>query len=146
MGGEPDQKQRTAGNVLRAFERAVLLTLIAMMMIVVALSVVELAWILVRDVTSPPVLILEVDELLELFGLFLLVLIGIEILETMKAYLRDNVVHMDIVLEVALIALARKVIVLDFSKYPGVTVLGLAALIAALAATYFLQRRRRRSG
>ena len=47
----------------------------------------------------------------EFVGFFLLVLIGIELLETIKAYLLTNVIHVEIVLEVALIAIARKVII-----------------------------------
>lgn len=93
---------------------------------------------------TPPILLLEVDELLEIFGFFLLILIGVELLETVKAYLRDNVVHLEIVLEVALIAIARKVIALDLSKYDGVTVLSVAALILALASAFFLERRTRK--
>lgn len=87
---------------------------------------------------------LEVDELLELFGFFLLIVIGVELLETIKAYLRDNVIHIEIVLEVALIAIARKVIVLDLSKYDGVSVLAVAALILALAVASMLRRRARK--
>ena len=40
---------------------------------------------------SPPLLLLEIDELLESFGLFMLVLIGIELLETIvKTYLHQS--------------------------------------------------------
>jgi uncharacterized membrane protein (DUF373 family) len=134
------------GIVVEKFERFVVVALIGMMMIVVALSTIELAWIIVRDITTPPILLLEVDELLEIFGFFLLILIGVELLETIKAYLRDNVVHVEIVLEVALIAIARKVVVLDTAKYDGVTILAIAALIVALATAFLLERRARRRG
>ena len=66
---------------------------------------------------TPPIILLEINELLEIFGFFLLVLIGVEILETIKAYLLEKVVHVEIVLEVALFAIARKVIILDLEKY-----------------------------
>ncbi|MBZ4376967.1 phosphate-starvation-inducible PsiE family protein [Corallococcus sp. AS-1-6] len=115
------------------------------MMGVIALSTLELAWIIAKDIVTPPILLLEVDELLEIFGFVLLILIGVELLETIKAYLRDNVVHVEIVLEVALIAIARKVIVLDLSKYDGVSVLAMAALIIALAGAFSLRVLRRRS-
>ena len=59
--------------------------LIGMMAGVVVLAVADLAWVLVEGVISPPVVLLDVDELLDLFGMFLLVLIGIELLETLKA-------------------------------------------------------------
>jgi uncharacterized membrane protein (DUF373 family) len=131
------------GRMISRFERVVVVSLVVMMMSVIALSTLELGWIIVKDVITPPVLLLEVDELLEIFGFFLLILIGVELLETIKAYLRHNVVHVEIVLEVALIAIARKVIVLDLEKYEGISVLAVAALIAALAAAFFVERRAR---
>lgn len=132
------------GRVIKLFERMVVVSLVVMMMLVVALATVELGWIIVKDIITPPVFLLEVEELLEIFGFFLLILIGVELLETIKAYLKDNVIHVEIVFEVALIAVARKVIVLDMSKYDGLTVLSIAALIIALAGAFFLWRRARR--
>jgi hypothetical protein len=55
-----------------------------MMAVVVVLSVVDLAWVLIKDIISPPLALLDVDELLDIFGVFLSVLIGIELLETLK--------------------------------------------------------------
>lgn len=63
-----------------------------------------------------------------------------------KAYLRDNILHVQIVIKVALIAIASKVIVLDLGKYDGIRVLGLAALITGLTLSFFLMRRSRDSG
>ncbi|MFP2897757.1 phosphate-starvation-inducible PsiE family protein [Corallococcus sp. 4LFB] len=127
---------------IKKFERAIVVSIIVMMMVVLALSTLELGWIIVKDIITPPILLLEVDELLEIFGFVLLILIGVELLETIKAYLRDSVVHVEIVLEVALIAIARKVIVLDLSKYDGVSVLAIAGLIVALAGALFLRAAR----
>jgi len=127
---------------LKKFERVVIYCLIAMMIVVVSLAIIELAWIIIRDITTPPIIILEINQLLELFGFFLLVLIGFELLETIKAYLIEKVIHMEIVLEVALLALARKVIIIDLEKYDGVSVLALAALIAAVAAAFYAFKRR----
>ena len=63
-------------------------------------------------------------------------------LETIKAYLLDKVVHVEIVLEVALIAIARKVIILDLEKYSSLTVLGIAGLILVVATAFFVVRRK----
>jgi len=133
------------GRAVKTFERIVVRMMIAMMMIVVAMSTVELAWIVVKDIVEPPILLLEVDELLEIFGFFLLVLIGVELLEIIKAYQKDQAVHLGIVLEVALIAIARKVIILNVSQYDGVSVLAVAALIVALAIAWALEKRERRA-
>ncbi len=126
---------------LKKFEHIIVLSLITMMVIVVVLATVELGWIIIRDIVTPPVILLEIDELLEIFGFFLLVLIGIELLETIKAYLLTNVIHVEIVLEVALIAIARKVIILDINKYDSLTLVGIAALIAAVALAFLVIKR-----
>lgn len=131
-------------NTLKRFERIVIYALIVMMVLVVALATVELGWIIIRDILKPPVFILEIEELLEIFGFFLLILIGVELLETIKAYLYEHVVHVEIVLEVALIAIARKVIILDLDKYEGLSLIAMAALILALAVAFFVSKHRRR--
>lgn len=132
-------------SAVKTFERVVVLAMLAMMMIVVAFSTVELGWIIVQDVVEAPILLLEVDELLDIFGFFLLVLIGVELLEIIKAYQKDQAVHLGIVLEVALIAIARKVIVLDLSEHHGVTVLAVASLIVALSIAWALEKVIRRT-
>ena len=131
-------------DYLKYVEKLVVVALIAMMCVVVLVSTVELGWIIVQDLITPPILFFEIDELLEIFGFFLLIVIGIELLETIRSYLDDHVVHVEIVLEVALIAIARKVIVLDLKDYSSVTILGIAALILALGVAHFLKHRTRR--
>ena len=125
----------------KKFEKAIVLSLLVMMNLVVLLATIELAYILAKDIFTPPVIILEIDELLELFGLFLLVLIGVELLETVRAYLAQNVIHAHVVFMVAIIAVGRKVIILDIYKLSGDTLIGIAAIIIALSVGYFLVRR-----
>ncbi|MBW2514499.1 MAG: phosphate-starvation-inducible PsiE family protein [Deltaproteobacteria bacterium] len=129
-------------EVLKKFERYVVIALIVMMMIVVLVATVELGWIIIKDIMNPPMFLLVVADLLEIFGFFMLVLIGIELLETIKAYLVENVVHVEIVLEVALIAIARKAIILDIENYESLTILGTAGLILAVAIAYYAVKRR----
>ena len=124
-------------DMLKKFEKLITVTLVFLMAIVVLLATIELGWIIVKDIITPPVFLLEIEELLEIFGLFLLVLIGVELLETIKAYIKDNVVHIDVVLTVAMIAIARKVIILDVKELPSMTLVGIAAIIVALAAAKF---------
>jgi len=138
--GNASPPDAALSRAIKKFEHAIVVSLIAMMMVVVALSTLELAWTIAQDIFTPPVILLEVDELLDIFSFFLLIVIGLELLETIKAYLRDNAIHIEIVLEVALIAIARKVIVLDLTKYDGLSVLAIAALIITLAGASFLQR------
>jgi uncharacterized membrane protein (DUF373 family) len=129
---------------LKLFEKVVVFSLIAMMALIILLSTVELGWIILKDIITPPYVLPGITDLLDIFGFFLLILIGIELLETIRAYLAEHVVHVEIVLEVALIAVARKVIILDVKEYPSLTILAIGALILALAVAFFLERWARR--
>ena len=127
---------------IKKFERLLILSLVFMMAVVLLLSTIELGWVIIKDIMSPPYMILEIDELLELFGIFMLVLIGIELLETIvKTYLNESTDHARIVIAVAIIAIARKVIILDVKDLSGTALLGIAAIILSLTIGYYLIRK-----
>lgn len=129
-------------NAIKKFEKLVIKVLVVLMAVVLLLSTLELVWVIVKDIMSPPYLILEIDELLELFGIFMLVLIGIELMETIiKTYMDESPDHARIVIAVAIIAIARKVIILDMKELSGIALLGIAAIILALTAGYYLIRK-----
>jgi uncharacterized membrane protein (DUF373 family) len=141
----PDARQKDNGMLilLKRFEHCIVLSLILMMIVVVLLSTIELGWLIVKDMLTPPIVLLEIDELLELFGFFMLVLIGIELLETIRAYYVDHSVHAEIVIKVAIIAIARKIIILDVKDLPSLTLIGIAAIVIALSAAYYVLKRLR---
>jgi len=122
-------------------EKAVLYALMALMAIVLILATLDLVWTIVLAVATPPLLLVTLDTLLEIFGMFLLVLVGLELLDTITAYIREHVVHAEIVILAAMIAVARKAITLDLTKSDPIVAFGLAALVLALSAAYFLLRR-----
>jgi uncharacterized membrane protein (DUF373 family) len=132
---------------LDIFERIIIRVLLVMMALIVLLATIEFGWILVKDMLTSPFLLPEIDELLELFGQFLLVLIGIELLHSLKTYIVHRAIHLEAVLTVALIAVARKIIVLDPKELPEGALLGIAVMVLALALGYYLvQRSRRKDG
>jgi uncharacterized membrane protein (DUF373 family) len=115
-----------------------------MLIVVVALSTAHLGLLIAQEIWAPPRFLIPVQGLIEIFSFFLLVLIGVELIETLKAYLRKDVIHVRIVLEVALIAMARKVIILEPNSVPGSTLFGMAALISALAVAFYFERQAHR--
>jgi uncharacterized membrane protein (DUF373 family) len=130
-------------SVIKKFQKIIILVLVVLMAVVLLLSTVELAWVIIKDAITPPILILEIDELLEIFGLFMLVLIGIELLDTIaKTYMAESVDHAQIVMAVAIIAIARKVIILDVKDLSGLALVGIAAIILALSIGYYLIRKK----
>ena len=140
MNNEQEQpdKDATLKKVLGLFERILIYILILMMVGVLVLAAIELGYYLVNSIIKSDFMLIDLDALMDLFGLFLLVLIGIELLDTIKIYLRDNVVHVEVVVLVAIIALARKVVILKVEELSGELILGIAALIVALGVTYYL--------
>jgi len=134
---------KTTRTILKFFERLIVGSLILMMIVVILLSTIQLGRILVMDIFAPPNYLLEINELLDIFGFFMLILIGVELLETIRAYLDDHEVHVEIVLEVALIAVSRKVVIIDVKEYSYGSLLAIAAIVLSLAAAYYLQRKTR---
>ena len=125
---------------IEKFERVINVTLLLMLALVVVLATIDLGWIIVKDILTPPVILLDSEELLELFGAFLLVMIGLELLNTIKIYITEKTVHVEIVLVVGIIAIARKVVVLEPEMLDGTTLLGIAAVIFALTVGYYFVR------
>ena len=120
------------------------MALAGMLIVVMLLSTMHLGVLIAQEIWSPPRFLIPVQGLLEVFGYFLLVLIGIELLETLKAYFQKDVIHVRVVLEVALIAMARKVIIEEPNTVSSLTLLGIAALILALAIAYYFERQAKR--
>lgn len=125
-------------------QKLVVLTLAVLLIFVVVLSTIHLGFLVAEEVWKPPRFLIPVQGLLEIFGFFLLVLIGVELLETLKAYAKKDVIHVRVVLEVALIAMARKVIVEEPNSVPSLTLFGIAALILALGLAFYFEREAQR--
>jgi len=129
-------------SVLKRFERFLIQVLMIMMAIVLFLATIDLGWTIIKDVTHPLSLIISVDQLLEIFGLFMLVIIGIELLETiMKTYLNQDIPHYEVVMSVAIIAIARKVIILDIKETSSLSLVGIASIILALTVGYYFMKK-----
>jgi uncharacterized membrane protein (DUF373 family) len=129
-------------GLVRKLEHVVTLVLIGMLAIIVVLATVELGVGMVKDIAAPPVLFPGIDKLLDLFGRVLLVVIGLELVETLRAFASRGRVRVEVVLSVAVIALARKVIILEPGQASSVALFAVAALIAALALAYRVFGRR----
>lgn len=80
------------------------------------------------------------DTLTEIFGGFLSVLIALELLENITAYLRKQSFQIELVIVTSLVAVARKIIILDLDKVSGLDLVGLALAILALSISYWIVR------
>jgi len=127
-------------------KRVIAGVLMAMMFLLVGFVTLEIVYGFVSVVFPGDALpirdvVMSDDEMLGILGMFLTVLIALELIETVEVYFRKHSIHVEIVVLVAIIALARKVIILDLTKYDPLVLFALGLLILALGATYFLVRK-----
>lgn len=131
-------------------ERAVVIVLLGLLTLVVLWGTWslgrELLWRMVLRVSGG----LQVDRewsvglldqfnvMRDVFGAFLLILIGLELMKTIVMYLSDHVLHVEVVLTVAIIAVARHAIELDLSHADPLTMVGMGAMVLALAVGLYL--------
>ena len=128
--------------ILKQYEQIMVKVLMVMMAFMLFLATIDLGWIIIKNISQPPYLFLPVDSLLELFGQFMLVIIGVELLETiMRTYMTPGQHRYEVVLSVAIIAIARKVIILDIKETESLALIGIAAIIIALTMGYFLMKK-----
>ena len=134
-------RRATIVKTLHRFQRTVGLILTVILAVVIALSTINLTWTVVDDIIAPPVYLLDAASLFPFLGLFMTLVIAIELLDTVRVYFDSNVVKIEVVFLIAMMALARHVIVLDLHELSGVSLVGIAAIIGALAGSYYLFRR-----
>jgi len=121
-------------------ERLLARLLSLMLLVVLAIAAVQLLWKLVLDLINPDHTWLG-DSLILLLGDLLNLLIGLEVLQNITAYLRRGVVQIDLVLLTAITAVGRKVIVLPpGSENKPELLMGLGVAVACLAGAYWLVR------
>jgi uncharacterized membrane protein (DUF373 family) len=107
---------------------------------VVLFAIIDLGIVLSQELIAPPVGRFSIS-LLKIFGLFLNILIALEITQNITSYLSDHIIQIEMVIITSLIAVARKIIILDFEKISDSELFALSAAIFALSICYWLVRR-----
>ena len=125
-------------NVLHRIIRRAVRVLAVLMVVTILWGVVDVISVLYNQVFRPSFLELRAGDIIVAFGAFLAVLIAIEIFMNITLYLRDDVVHVRLVIATALMAIARKVIIFDFEKIEPMYILATAAVVSALGIVYWL--------
>jgi len=122
---------------LEAIEGIVSKILSVAMILVILVSIWHLGIFLIQVLFEPTNDSFS-KTLFRIFGLFLNVLIALEILENITAYLKKHVIQVELVIVTSLIAVARKIIILDLEKTSGIDLIGLAIAILSLSLGYLI--------
>lgn len=134
-----------------ALQRLILISVQIFLLIVIVLAVAVLGLLAYRGIGSG--LILSIDSAPEFqmrvqnaFGGALLVLLGLELLETVRVYFTEHRVRLEVIMIVAMIAVSRHIITIDFAHADGLWLIGVASLVVALGAAYYLIKRSTMNG
>lgn len=87
--------------------------------------------------------VMDTHKILVILDLVLWILITIELMDSIRIYIARHILHLETVLSLAMIALARKIITLKVGEggYDAPVILGIAALVVAVAFAYFFVRK-----
>jgi uncharacterized membrane protein (DUF373 family) len=129
-------------NFLHATIRFAIKILACLMVLVIYWSIADVVYVLYQKLSTPPYFLLDVEDILQTFGAFMLVLIAVEIFINIRLYLGSSVIPVELVVATALMAVARKVIVLDLKLISAEQIIGLALVTIALGVTYWLIRQK----
>ena len=128
-------------NVLHANIKFAIKILAILMVLVIYWSIADVVYVLYMRLSVPPYFLLDVEDILQTFGAFMIVLIAVEIFINIRLYLGSHVIPVQLVVATALMAVARKIIVLDLKIVSAEHILGLALVTLSLGVTYFLLKR-----
>lgn len=134
----PEDHQDPLIRFLHRTIRVAVKVLAALMVLVILWSIADVVYVLYQKMHTPPLFLLDVGDILETFAAFMAVLIAIEIFTNIRLYLGTNIIPVKLVIATALMAVGRKIIVLDLDKVSAEQVAGLALVIIALGVSYWL--------
>jgi uncharacterized membrane protein (DUF373 family) len=132
-------------KVLKGFELVITSALLVLIAIMVVMGTIALAILMLRNASARMGDVTDAEALQQVmqrgFGGALVVLLGLELMETLKQYTAEHHVRVEVVFLVGLIAVGRHVIQVDYARAGAGELFGMAAVILALAIGYFLVRR-----
>lgn len=134
----PDEHIDPLIKHLHSVIRLCVRVLAILMVVVIMLGIGDVVYVLYQRLMAPPVFLLNINDIFYTFGAFMAVLIAIEIFINIRLYLESNDFPVKLVVATALMAIARKVIVLDVEKMTPDYILAIAATVLALGVTYWL--------
>lgn len=127
-------------KILDKVRKYIAIALLSLMAIIVVSATLEVAYEIAVNMFEPPGFFIGVQDLFGVFGLFLMVLIGLELMTSIQMYLDHNSIHAELMLLVAITAITRKIVILDASQIDPMIMFGIGAVIIALALGYYLVR------
>jgi uncharacterized membrane protein (DUF373 family) len=132
-------------RLINKFEVAVFYFLSTIIVLYIAVEIIELVYqfgkaLLTTDDTTTRLLITKEQTALVL-PVFFNILIAIELIDTFNIYIKEHSIKVQSILLIGLIAIGRKLLVIDLGHADGIANIGLASIIIALSLGYYLVKK-----
>ena len=125
-------------NFFDQIEKYISYALLGLMALIVASATLEVAYVIITKIFRPPGYFIGVDDLFDLFGLFLMVLIGLELMTCIRMYVKDHTIHAELMMLVAITAITRKIVIIDAKQIDPLIMFGIGFVVISLTAGYYL--------
>lgn len=123
-------------SLIQRITRYILMSLVVIMTLALLLGIVNLVITLGGSLIDRPYLFsLDVKELYVVFKLVLIIVIGYELIKSLLVILNSHYIPAKTIVNIAIIAVANKIITLDMAQTGWQEILALAALLLALGVT-----------
>jgi uncharacterized membrane protein (DUF373 family) len=83
-------------------------------------------------------MLLDVKDLLGIFNLVLIIAVGYELIKSLVLIISSDAIPTVPIIQIAIVAIANKIITLDIKHTDANIIIGLALLISGLGLSYFL--------
>ena len=122
---------------VKAINNFILKYLIVILTLCIILGAIHLTYTIIRDLMEPPYGLLEISSLLDIFSLALIIVVGYELVKSLTIIISDARIPVTPLIQIALTAVANKIITLDIKHIDVGYLYGIAALVLALSAGLF---------
>lgn len=139
----PEEHADPLIRFLHRIIRIAIRVLAVLMVLVIIWGIGDVIYVLYQRLGTPPYFLLDINDIFQTFGAFMAVLIAVEIFINIRLYLGTDVLPIRLVTATALMAIARKVIVLDLDKTSSDYIIAIAAVTLALGITHWLISKKR---
>ena len=142
---QPAKRQAPLETLSEKFEIFAIASAQILLIFVIGVIVLQLAWLLITQTSDR---LQDIGSAADLqrtgqsaFGGVLLILLGLELLESLRTYFTEHKVRLELILVAATIAVGRHVILIDLEHAGGMQLIGVAALVLALTTGCYLTKR-----
>jgi uncharacterized membrane protein (DUF373 family) len=133
----------------KKFEHVVFYVLSGVSMLYIAIEIIELLYLFGKALFTfddgQERLLITKEQTGMVLPVFFNILIAIELIETFNVYIKKQHIKAQSILLIGLMAVGRKLLVVDIGHADGLFNIGLAAIILALSLGYYLVKRPHKS-